>query len=103
MLDEIKEVNPNIRLVLMEPFILPVAECKENWELWSGVIGPLQEKVKILAEKNNAVFVPLQAKFNKLCEVREPEYWIWDGVHPTVAGHQIIADQWLAYTNELLG
>jgi len=23
------------------------------------------------------------------------EYWIWDGMHPTHAGHQPMADEWL--------
>lgn len=22
------------------------------------------------------------------------EHWIWDGVHPTYSGHQIMADEW---------
>jgi len=22
------------------------------------------------------------------------EYWIWDGVHPTYSGHQLMADEW---------
>ena len=102
MLDEMKEVNPEVKFVLMEPFILPVAECKENYELWNATIQPLQEKAKILAERNGAVFVPLQDKFHELCKVREPEYWVWDGIHPTVAGHQVIADQWIQYVKEII-
>lgn len=101
MIDEMREVNPNVGLVLMEPFILPVAERKEKFELWNSVIRPLQEKVLCLAERNGAVFVPLQNKFNELCKVREPEYWVWDGIHPTVAGHQVIADQWMACAKEI--
>jgi lysophospholipase L1-like esterase len=22
------------------------------------------------------------------------EYWIWDGVHPTYSGYQLMADEW---------
>ena len=102
LIDEMREGNPDVKLVLIEPFLLPVAERKEKWELWHSLIQPLQEKTKQIAERNQAVFVPLQQKFNELCEVREPDYWVWDGVHPTVCGHQIIADQWLACAKGLL-
>lgn len=103
LLDEMREVNPDVKLVLMEPFVLPVGERKTNFEKWNGLICPLQERVRKLAGKNQAVFVPLQEKFNELCSVREPEYWVWDGVHPTVSGHQILADQWLSCAGGLLG
>ena len=23
------------------------------------------------------------------------EYWIWDGIHPTPAGHRLMADVWI--------
>ena len=102
MMDEMREVNPDVKLILMEPFMLPVAERKEKFELWNSAICPIQEKVQCLANRNGAVFVPLQDKFLELCKVREPEYWVWDGIHPTVAGHQIIADQWLTCVKEIL-
>ena len=73
-----------------------------RFELWNSVIQPLQEKVMCLAERNGAVFVPLQDKFNELCKVREPEYWVWDGIHPTVAGHQVIADQWMTCAKDII-
>jgi phospholipase/lecithinase/hemolysin len=22
------------------------------------------------------------------------KYWLWDGVHPTYRGHQLLADEW---------
>ena len=102
LLDEMKEVNPEVKIVLMEPFILPVGECKEKFDLWNKTVQPLQEKVRFLAERNGAIYVPLQEKFTELCKVREAEYWVWDGIHPTVAGHQIIAEQWLEHIKELL-
>jgi phospholipase/lecithinase/hemolysin len=30
-----------------------------------------------------------------------PSYWIWDGIHPTPAGHQRMADLWLKYYSQI--
>jgi phospholipase/lecithinase/hemolysin len=29
------------------------------------------------------------------CTEPAPSYWIWDGIHPTPAGHKRMADLWL--------
>ena len=62
--------------------------------------------MKRLAEKYNAVFVPLQTEFDKyLNNGTVTEYLLWDGVHPTVAGHGIIAGQWydIVDSSEIFG
>ena len=51
--------------------------------------------MRSVAERADAVFVPLQETFDRLCAVREPSYWLWDGVHPTESGHAVIAEAWL--------
>ncbi|BBF45464.1 lipase/acylhydrolase family protein [Lachnospiraceae bacterium KM106-2] len=102
MLEESLEANPDLKIVLCEPFILPVGDVKKEFDLWKGLVTPLQEKVRELSEEFHTVFVPLQDKFNELCEVREPSYWIWDGMHPTVCGHQVLAKQWLECTKDIL-
>jgi phospholipase/lecithinase/hemolysin len=33
--------------------------------------------------------------FDEACSLAPAEYWIGDGVHPTVAGHKLIADAWM--------
>ena len=53
-----------------------------------------QQAARRLADKHGAVFVPLQDEFDKYLKDVETEYLLWDGVHPTVAGHGIIARQW---------
>ena len=65
-------------------------------------LKPMQEKAKLIAERNNAVFVPLQKAFNEATEKKEADYWIWDGVHPTPCGHQLIANEWLKYCKDIL-
>ncbi|MFF2089379.1 SGNH/GDSL hydrolase family protein [Paenibacillus sp. NPDC058174] len=96
LLEETREVMPNTGLILLEPFILKTGATEEKWEEWQQLIGLYQNITRELAEQFGAVFVPLQAAFDEACTSAEAAYWIWDGVHPTSAGHQIIADQWLS-------
>ncbi|WP_028562447.1 SGNH/GDSL hydrolase family protein [Paenibacillus pinihumi] len=96
LLEETREVMPNTGLILLEPFILKTGATEENWGQWQERVQLYQNITRELAEQFGAVFVPLQAAFNEACQRAEAAYWIWDGVHPTSAGHQIIADQWIS-------
>lgn len=51
--------------------------------------------VRHLAEDYNTLFVPLQETFNQAANRADTAYWVWDGIHPTTAGHQLIANEWL--------
>ena len=95
LLDETRSTFPDIVFVLCEPFILKVGKVKENWEAYQSDIKKRQEVVRRLASKNNAVFVGFQEVFDKACAKAPADYWIWDGVHPTVAGHELMAREWL--------
>ena len=54
--------------------------------------------VEKIARDYKAVYLPYRQMFNDLLQ-RDPTsqntYWIWDGVHPTAAGHQRMADLWI--------
>jgi lysophospholipase L1-like esterase len=95
LLEQTKAAFPTILFVLCEPFILQVGRVKENWQKYHSDIVQRQSVVRKLAEKYNAVFVSFQEVFDKACEKAPADYWIWDGVHPTVAGHELIAREWL--------
>ena len=86
---------PEIVFVLCEPFILPVGRVKENWDTYHSDIVQRQAVVRKLASKYNAVFVAFQEVFDQACEKASADYWIWDGVHPTVAGHELMAREWI--------
>jgi len=86
---------PDVKLVICEPFILPVGMVKKDLELWTTEVQKRQPIVKELATKYNAAYVPLQAAFDKALLKAPADHWIWDGVHPMPAGHELIAREWL--------
>lgn len=95
MLEELLETNANVKIVLCEPFMLQVGIADRLPKGWKEELIRKQEAVRHLAKKFNAVFVPLQKIFDDALCHAVPEYWLWDGVHPTSAGHELIARQWL--------
>lgn len=95
LLEQTKAAFPTILFILCEPFILQVGRVKENWDAYHADIVQRQAIVRKLATKHNAVFVGFQEVFDKACEKAPADYWIWDGVHPTVAGHEIMAREWM--------
>ena len=51
--------------------------------------------MKGLAERYKLYFLPLQEKLNAAAEKFGAEKYLYDGVHPMVAGATLIADAWL--------
>lgn len=95
-----REVLPQVKLVLCEPFVLPIGAVAPAW---LPEIAARSEIVKNLAKEFQTVFVPLQQVFDKALERAPAAHWLADGVHPTPAGHVLIADAWLATAGNLLG
>ena len=95
LLAETKERLGDIALVLMEPFYLPAGDVPAMISSWEHDMPIRQGIVKDLAKAHGAIFVPLQAAFDKATNLAPPEHWLHDGVHPTEAGHWLIAQTWL--------
>ncbi|MBR4050951.1 MAG: SGNH/GDSL hydrolase family protein [Clostridia bacterium] len=94
MLDEAIEVNPDVLIVIMEPFF---GTSKDNaeWDKYAKAnIASFAAATKEVAEEYNAVFVPLQDIFDEYAKKTDIFKLLWDGVHPTTGGHQLIARRW---------
>ena len=52
-----------------------------------------------MAEKAGVTWVPFQTMFDDAVKKAKPEYWARDGVHPTMAGHALMAATWMQYVN----
>lgn len=104
-LQEVKESLPGCQIVLMEPFVCQAGKLSETaeYESWRACVTAYGQKVKSLAEEFDTVFISLQEEFDKRCAMGNPEYWCWDGIHPTENGHGLIAIQWLKAMKEKLG
>lgn len=92
LLDYTLECLPKVRFVLCEPFVLHTGVVDEAW---LDDIKQRQRIVRQLAEEYQTVFVPFQQAFDDACKRRPKDYWLFDGVHPTMAGNGLMADLWL--------
>lgn len=86
---------PNAKIILLEPFITPGKATSPKWDVWQGHVQKFQAIVAKLGAKYHAPVVKLQRVFDDASKRAPAEYWVWDGVHPTYAGNQLIADEWV--------
>jgi len=88
-------LNSGSRVMLMEPFVLPGSATREKYDEFLPDVQSRQVIVRSLAQQYKLPVVYLQQKFDEATELAPEEYWLRDGVHPTAAGHKLIADEWI--------
>lgn len=102
LLNQTKAQFPEILFVLCNPFILPVGKVKENWDAYKTELAKRQSAVLKLVKEFDTVFVDFQQVFDQACKRADADYWIWDGVHPTVAGHELMVREWMKQVGKRL-
>lgn len=99
LIEEILSSCPGIKLIMLEPFVLPGSlSCKGRTDIYPGFRHETElraQTAQCVAEKFGIPFIRLQRLFDEACKNAPCEYWLHDGVHPTAAGHEIIAREWL--------
>jgi len=91
LLDATREALPHVHLIVLEPFVLRTGAVDARW---FPEFDQRRAAAARVAAQARATFVPLQTVFNQQTRATPPEYWASDGVHPTPAGHAVIAEQW---------
>ncbi|MFC8721041.1 SGNH/GDSL hydrolase family protein [Kitasatospora sp. NPDC057198] len=82
------------RLVLIEPFLVPVTP--EQWT-WRGDLDPRIHAVRRLAAEHDALLLAADGLLNQAARTAgDPALITLDGVHPTPLGHGLLADAWLS-------
>lgn len=95
LIEQIKKALPKTQIMIMEPFVLKASATEENWSAFRSGVEKMAEFAWLTADTYSLEFVPLMEKFDKAAELAEPSFWLADGVHPTAAGHELIAKEWI--------
>lgn len=111
MLLEITRDRTSARLLIMEPFLLPVVTEAEVpfyyptvdvYEKWREDLNPKIQVVRKLAAEYGAHLIRLDEIFSQVASDGNYGDWLPDGVHPTDKGHELIVNHWLkAVTSEI--
>jgi lysophospholipase L1-like esterase len=88
-----KKTLPDTKIIILEPFIIHGGTALDN--TWENDFAPYRKAAKKIATDNDLTFVPLQSVFNEALKQAPASYWGPDGVHPSVAGAQLMAQAWL--------
>lgn len=87
----------NSKIILCEPFLL-----LGDSNAYRDDLDPKIEIVHKLSEEFSTHLLPLDKIFRESCSLNPPEYWAPDGVHPTPAGHALIAKSWIESVQKAL-
>ncbi len=99
-----RENNPDLKLIMLEPFRLHATknESEEKYRRRRELLQGIQDMERKIAADFGATFIPLQNVFDEACNRREASYWSWDGIHPTEAGHYLIAQEWIRHAEKVV-
>lgn len=102
LLSSCLDQNPDILLVLGLPFFFASGWRKDQYEKWHPPTLERAEIVRRIATDFSAVLVDYPAVFERAQQQAPIDYWIWDGVHPTVFGHELMAREWIRQVSSRL-
>jgi lysophospholipase L1-like esterase len=89
---------PKTKIVLGEPFLLPVGKYQTNYGAELSEVKKRAAVVRRLAAKYHLPMIAYQEGFDRACLKAPAAHWSWDGVHPTYAGHWLMVEEWLKTT-----
>lgn len=92
LLTETMQALPDVRLIIGEPFAINGVNAVTDQ--WFPAFDAYRAVAHKLAVEFDAVFIPYQSIFDKACEEAPKSWWTGDGVHPTLAGAELMANAW---------
>lgn len=99
LLSRTREALPETKLILCEPFAFPLSsyggEEERNFvQRRIELVRSCAAHAKIAADNFGALFVPFWRVLEDYVRRCPTDSVIWDGVHPTYIGHEIMARFW---------
>jgi lysophospholipase L1-like esterase len=92
LLERTFKALPNVKLIIGEPFA--VSGVKAVDDKWYPEFNEYRKAAAEIASRFGAIFIPFQKIFDEAGKKAPGSYWTGDGVHPSLAGAQLMADAW---------
>ena len=95
ILSETIAALPRVKLILGEPFFGPGTATAEKIDQWKQIMPQVARSAQDVGRgPTGSRWCHIRRCSTAAAERAPAEYWIWDGIHPTFAGHQLMADHW---------
>ncbi len=95
LLEDTKKALPDTKIMLMSPFVMRFIETENHWDTFRTEVAKRAEVVHELGKEFDLPVICLQDAFDEALTKGSVENWTGDGVHPSAAGHKLIADLWV--------
>lgn len=97
ILTQVKNDLPDTKIIILEPFVLPYPQDRKAWR---EDLDPKIHAAREVAKEFCTYYIPLDGIFNQAFIGKENTFWSGDGVHPSSAGHALIAKEWIKLVRE---
>ncbi|WP_338598968.1 SGNH/GDSL hydrolase family protein [Sulfolobus tengchongensis] len=85
-------LEDNVKFILMTPFYISRSKLKDTFRAKVlDLLPQYVEKVKLLSSEFSAIYIDLYETFKRIAEMREPNTYAPEPVHPNFTGHLVIA------------
>jgi lysophospholipase L1-like esterase len=92
LLERTRKALPDVTIAICEPFVLRCGAVKDNW---FPEFDERKAFAKEVAQAAGTIWVPFQEAFDDAVAAgTTPNFWAGDGVHPSIAGHALMAKTW---------
>ena len=93
LLQRTREVLPDVKLIVCEPFAVEGGSAIND--SWFPEFDAYRAAAKKISMEFEAQFIPYHSLFAEWLKEAPASYWCPDGVHPSLAGAQMMAMAWL--------
>jgi len=93
LIERTKKALPGVKLIICEPFAVKGVKAVDD--KWYPEFYEYQKAARDIADMFQATFIPYQSIFDEAQKKAPGAYWTGDGVHPSLAGAQLMAEAWM--------
>ncbi|MDE5719541.1 MAG: lipase [Paramuribaculum sp.] len=88
---------PGVQIAICTPFTAKAGRIGQDasYPERERMIKELAAAVREIAARHDLTVIPFDSLITELTAVGAPEYWVWDGIHPTTAAHYRMSRLWI--------